>query len=66
MKFRTPLSISNVFYLNVDTHASTGDERIGVSLGRLYLGYYGRKLPSYPTHPHGWHRGILDRNGLLK
>lgn len=66
VKFATPLLTSRFLYLGIDTHASAGDERIGLSLGRLYLGYYGRKLPAYPTHPHGWHWGILDRNGCLK
>lgn len=56
MKFRTPASIENLFYFGIDTRASSQDERIGISVGSLYVGIYGRAL---------W-AGLLGQDGTLR
>ena len=61
MKFTTPGAIADYFYFNVDLRdimtklAADCDEVIGLSLGRLYIGFYGNSI--------SW--GILDENGAL-
>jgi hypothetical protein len=60
MRFSTPISIQRVFYLGVDTNAYPGDEKFGLGIFNLYLGYYGQ-----PDILGGWCFGILDKNGCL-
>jgi hypothetical protein len=61
MRLQTPTAIQNVFYLGLDTRATKcpGDELLGFSLGRLYVGIY-------PTAT-GFDIscGILDDKGCL-
>lgn len=55
MKFATPISIANIFYVGVDTKAGKDDEQFGLSIGKLYAGLYNNVLSI----------GILDANGCL-
>lgn len=60
MKFSTPFQIEDFFYFGVNTNADPGDEKFGIGLCQLYLGYY--------TKPHeigGWCFGLCDENGCL-
>ena len=61
MRLSTPLAIQNVFYMGLDTRAikNIGDELLGFSLHRLYVGIY-------PTAT-GFDIacGILDDKGCL-
>jgi hypothetical protein len=40
MRLQTPTTIQNLLYLGLDTSATSGDELLGLGLGRLYLGLY--------------------------
>lgn len=42
MHLSTPLSIAPAFYVGIDTRAlaSIGDELLGLSVGRFYVGIY--------------------------
>jgi len=61
MKFTTPTSISDYFYFNIDLRDimtklnDECEEVIGLSIGRLYIGFYGDSI--------NW--GILDEYGSL-
>jgi len=61
MKFTTPASISDYFYFNIDLRDMMTklndkcEEVIGLSIGRLYIGFYGNSI--------NW--GILDEYGSL-
>jgi hypothetical protein len=62
MKFSTPMSISNWFYLGWNfVNNSGGEERFGISIGRFYVGYYSAGMPGVS----GFCAGILDANGCL-
>lgn len=63
MRFSTPLRFQPFFYFGIHTKAYPGDEAFGLAFGRLYLGYYGRKVDRF--NPHGWCAGILDEYGCL-
>lgn len=60
MQFSTPIQVQKVFYLGMNMNAYPGDEKFGLGIFNLYLGYY--------TQPHpigGWCFGVLDKNGCL-
>lgn len=61
MRFQTPSSIMNVIYFGIDTRALSGigDELLGLSLGRLYVGLY----PTDKGVEICW--GLTDANGCL-
>ena len=40
MHLQTPTSLQHLVYAGIDTSATAGDELLGISLGRLYLGIY--------------------------
>jgi len=40
MHLQTPTSLQHLVYAGIDTRATAGDELLGISLGRLYLGIY--------------------------
>lgn len=66
MKFSTPHSIASWFYIAYDQHAFAGTEVFGLSVGRLYLGYYDLWYDKNgETQPRGWCFGWLDSNGSL-
>jgi len=55
MKFTTPESISDRFYLSLNLNAEHGDEIFGLSIMNRYIGLYSDSI--------NW--GILDENGAL-
>lgn len=55
MKFTTPESISDRFYLSLNLNADHGDEIFGLSIMNRYIGLYSDSI--------NW--GILDENGAL-
>jgi hypothetical protein len=66
MRFQTPRCIANWFYLAYNQYAFMGEQVFGVSIGRLYLGYYGHWFDrSGAVEPAGWCFGWLDKKGNL-
>ena len=55
MKFTTPASISEYFYVSLNLKAESGDEIFGFSIMNRYIGLYSDSI--------NW--GILDENGAL-
>jgi hypothetical protein len=55
--------IAKWFYLAYDEYAFAGREVFGLSVGSLYLGYYGHWLDN--SIPAGWCLGFVDENGSL-
>ena len=60
MKFQT--NPNKFFYVGLNTTATDGDEIFGLSIGRLYLGYY---ADGCSTVPAGFCFGILNQYGCL-
>lgn len=54
-RIRTPEKIDEIFYFNYNPKAYSGDEVVGLSIGRLYFGVY--------TDSINW--GVLNENGAL-
>lgn len=73
MKISTPIELQDMIYLAFDTKAKPGEERFGIGIGRLYLGYYGsrdrlqRALGWFDKNivPSGWAAGIVNDKGTL-
>ncbi len=61
MRLQTPTAIQEAFYAGIDTRAlrTTGDELLGFSLGRLYLGIYPTSTGFEVAY------GILNEQGCL-
>lgn len=59
MRLQTPDRFSNFVYLGFNSKATQGDEVLGTSIGRLYLGIY------YTRYGFDLSCGILDHNGSL-
>jgi hypothetical protein len=61
MRLQTPTAIQEAFYAGIDTRAikNVGDEFLGFSLGRLYLGIYPTSTGFEVAY------GILNEQGCL-
>ena len=59
MILRTPRFIEPLFYAGLDRRARTGDELLGVSIGRFYLGIYPTSTGFEVSY------GILNGQGAL-
>lgn len=55
LKFSTPYDIADYFYFAVNFTADSGDEIVGLSVGKRYIGLYSNGI--------AW--GILNANGAL-
>jgi hypothetical protein len=59
MHLQTPTSLQHLVYAGIDTSATAGDELLGISLGRLYLGIYPTATGFEVSY------GILNSQGAL-
>ena len=59
MYLQTPMTIQHFLYAGIDTRAKAGDELLGLSLGRLYLGIYPTATGFEVAY------GILNSQGCL-
>jgi hypothetical protein len=59
MILRTPRFIEPILYAGLDRRARSGDELLGVSIGRFYLGIYPTSNGFEVSY------GILNQNGAL-
>lgn len=50
------------FYFGINRKAGPGDEVFGISIGRLYFGYYAKGCAENEGFAFGW----LDQNDALK
>lgn len=65
MKLSTPLSISDWFYMGIDTKAKDRmDELLGLSIGRFYMGLYGTD-PNQSNHLDRITIGFLNKRGTF-
>lgn len=60
MKLQTPTKFDFAFYAGIDTRTSNGDEMIGISVWKFYIGIYPTRTGFEVSY------GILNNNGVLE